>query len=156
MGLDLFSDDGKVEIFHGAYPAFSRWRAEIARLHGAKEYAWMYGPHKWDLTKTEDRAQSELHCKYYLKPDEHEAFHTEWKQIEGKQPALFALISHPDDSGSWTPEECKQVLTCLEPILEKLPKEDDWGHIGNWKATTQKFIDGLKYCVAHEQRAVFG
>ena len=37
MGLDITSDDGEVEIWHGAYITFTRYRIQVAEIFGVNE-----------------------------------------------------------------------------------------------------------------------
>ncbi len=163
MGLDVVSADGKVTIWHGAYTAFARWRAEVARHHGAKEYYAVYGGTLGrDIPQVLSRDDPASFLKFLehavkgLVGPESPQFQAEWKRIEAKQPALFVLLSHSDCDGQWSPSECKQVVECVEAVVDKLPLEKDTGHIGDWRVKTRTLLDGLRYCMASGQDAKFG
>ena len=119
--------------------AFTTYRIEIARIHGAQVYVDKMKEHAVD----------------YSQLDKDAVFVKEWKRLQTEQPDLFVFVSHSDMEGHWTIKECQQVLSVLKSAQSKLPKQPHWGHIGDWQATTTKFIKGLEYCVERHRRAVF-
>lgn len=160
MGLDIVSDDGKVDIWHGAYTAFMRFRAEIAGHHGAKQFAHHFAGWAMPQVITAETDKKELMNAIvklisFEKIWELPEMVAEQKHIRENQPALWTFMAHADDEGEWDPAECKEVISVIEAVLGKLPQKKDDGHIGDWKAKATAFIDGLKYCVKNDQSACF-
>ena len=152
MGLNIVSDDGKVDIWVGGFGAFMRFRAEIAGHHGAKEMAKHFSGAKY---RKGNEAMLDEPTLGFDAIWEDKAMIAEQKHIKEKQPKLWTFIAHYDDRGYWTASECKEVLFVVKKALPKLPKEKEEGHIGDWNTKATTFIKGLQYCVDHKFKAVF-
>jgi hypothetical protein len=133
MGLDCSHD-----CFHGAYSSFNRWRNEIARIAGYEfeEYDGIQAPVlDWD-----NLTQKNVEGEWDKTPDE----------------PLLVLFAHSDCDGVIHPEQAKALADRLDAVKHKLPKKKDWGHIGSWQETTQKFIDGLLLAAENGEDVEFG
>jgi hypothetical protein len=126
MGLDCSHD-----VWHGAYSAFTRWRHALAEAAG---YA------VWDVRYEDGIHRPTVMIDWgHITPD----------NLMGKWDAtpadpLLVLIAHSDCEGSIYAREAAALADRLEELLPWVASQpDDAGHIGNWAAKTQKFIDGL-------------
>lgn len=133
MGLDTSHG-----CWHGAYSAFTRWRNTIAEAAGyqlmdplpeekAQGYFTKYPMIEWSGV-VEENLQGEWHR---TPPD-----------------PLIVLIAHSDCDGVIHPAQAGPLADRLEELLPKLPEGDGGGHIGDWRAKTQQFVDGLRAAVA--------
>ena len=126
MGLDTSHD-----CWHGSYSAFSRWRQELADAAGYMSAKVIYDNGEQSIGKTIFVDWGHLQDSMF----------GDWKETP-KDP-LLVLIAHSDCEGKIKNAQCGPLAGRLKQLLPKLPKEDDCGHIGNWREKTQKFIDGL-------------
>ena len=141
MGLDTSHG-----CWHGAYPAFGRWREEIARAAGLPPLEFMEGFYDegsvfWDSCGRRDvsRLAEDLPIRWdCLRPS-----------------PLFTLLHHSDCEGEIAWEECAAIADALEELLPKLPTEEDGGHFGDWRETTQGFIDGLRLAAECQENVEF-
>lgn len=122
MGLDTTHD-----CWHGAYSAFSRWR-NIVTVAGSfvlvKEGYHEYADIDWSRL-TEANLQGE------------------WD--EPPEDPLVYIIAHSDCDGELPVESLTPLADRLEGLLDKLPNGGDIGHMrGGYKATTERFIAGLR------------
>lgn len=143
MGLAIVSEDKIVEAWKGSYGAFGCYRGALGALFGMQNYARWFGflESPPDFYKRKDYYQSlaDAECERLFKD----------------RPDLKCFFAHSDCEGKWTPAECEIVISFLKEVKCKLPMEDHPGHIGNWTKTTEKFIEGLQYCVTTSQNAIF-
>lgn len=129
MGLDVSHD-----CWSGAYSAFNRWRDKLCDAagyaftttgsnHRGKELAidwghvesdWMYGD--WPF----------IPCR-----------------IDGTPDPLLLLILHSDCEGKIRAEHTGALADRLTELLPDL-EGDGGGHVGSYRLTTQRFIDGLR------------
>lgn len=133
MGLDVSHD-----CWHGAYSAFGRWREEIAEICGIPlrlMNGFYAGPCEFD---DEVKAAPCLH-NWAKRTDEW--LPIEWASL--RPDAIHMLLNHSDCDGMIRWEDCRDIARRLEQILPNLPEDADPGHIGNWRDTTQRFVDGL-------------
>lgn len=125
MGLDTTHG-----CWHGAYSAFSRWRNTVAEAAG---YTLMDPlPHEGPVGKYPMIEWTGV---------EERNFKGEWDRTP--PDPLLVLIVHSDCDGVIHPEQAGPLARRLAEIFPNMPEGDGGGHIGNWRATTQAFIDGL-------------
>lgn len=136
MGLDTTHD-----CWHGAYSAFNRWRNKLAEVAGysfAKEKDdWGI---EWDIICVD---WGHLQDKLF----------GDWDETPGDP--LLVLIAHSDCGGKIKPKQAKALANRLRELLPLLPDGDGGGHIGDWKGTTQRFVDGLDLAVGQRQYVRF-
>lgn len=82
-----------------------------------------------------------------------EALPIKWECL--KRDPIHALLNHSDCDGYIPWRKCAKIADRLEQILPLLPDEDGGGHIGNWRAKTKEFIDGLRLASANKERVEF-
>ena len=140
MGLDTSHG-----CWHGAYSAFGRWREEIARAAGLPPLEFMEG--FWGASWNR--------CTNNLCPFERVSrdLPIRWDCL--RPSPLFTLLHHSDYEGEIAWEECAAIADALEELLPKLPTEEDGGHIGDWRETTQGFIDGLRLAAECQENVEF-
>lgn len=145
MGLDISHG-----CWHGAYSAFSRWRDKIAEAAG-----YLVRPVQW----TDDK-HSFVNGRAYILLD--------WGAVTpamnlGQWAAddpllvydpLTVLLVHADDEGVIFPTQAGPLADELEALLPKLDG-DGGGHVGNYRETTQKFIDGLRLAASKGETIEF-
>lgn len=129
MGLDTSHD-----AWTGAYGAFTRWRNAIAEAAG---YA------VWEV----------VHDRGYKAP----TIMLDWGHVTqdnlfgkwDKTPAdpLVVLFAHSDCEGEIFPEQATPLADKLEALLPELTG-DSGGHIGDIRAKTEQFIQGLRDAVS--------
>ena len=140
MGLDVSHD-----CWHGAYSAFLRWRHKLAEVAGYEIATIRY----------DDGWPSEMETIMldwgHLGTEEH--LMGKWDKTP--DDPLLVLLVHSDCDGYIYPEQMEPLARRLEELLPLLPKDDDRGHIGNWKNKTQQFIDGLQYAVMKDEVVEF-
>ena len=135
MGLDTTHD-----CFHGAYGAFMRWRRELARAAGYKI-----------LEPSLDQPDYDLPWDMF----EDKNYQGEWDTVPGDDPLLYLLV-HSDCDGVIHPGQAVHIARRLESLLPLLDESASAGHIKSMRATTQRFIDGLKAAVAAGEDVEFG
>lgn len=128
MGLDTTHD-----AWHGAYSAFSRWRDELVVAAG-------YRSDRSDIAEWNDSLTIEEVAG-------------KWKR-ELDEPLVY-LLWHSDCDGVIRPKQAVLIADRLTELLPRLPETDDPGHIGNWRAKTQRFIDGLRRASAEGKKVKF-
>lgn len=132
MGLDTSHG-----CWHGAYSAFTRWRNQIAVTAG---YGLM------PPTPEEIAAGAMLSARYPMiewSGIVEQNFAGEWDRTP--PDPLIVLFAHSDCDGVIHPQQAGPLADRLEELLPELAKLDDApGHVGNWVAKTQTFIDGLR------------
>lgn len=136
MGLDTSHG-----CWHGAYSAFSRWRNKLAEVAGY-EIAEIESEHglKMDTVLVDwGHLQENIYGEWAKTPDD----------------PLLVLIAHSDCEGKIYPAQAEPLAQRLEALLPLLPNEVGGGHIGNWRETTQEFIDGLRLAVSENQAVDF-
>jgi hypothetical protein len=69
-------------------------------------------------------------------------------QLKSKNSLLSPLVNHSDCDGQWSVKGCIRVLKLLQTAL---PNVED----GECKEATKQMIKGLKYCIKHNQIAIF-
>lgn len=139
MGLDT-----TYEAWHGAYSAFFRWRRKLAFVAG---YSYFHPVHSgldgecrngrfvdWDLLNTPLIAQG----NWLTKPDD----------------PLLILLAHSDCDGHIRYEDCIPLADRLEELMPYLHGSGG-EHIGNYRAKTQQFIDGLRAAADDGQGVLF-
>jgi hypothetical protein len=135
MGLDTTHD-----AWHGAYGAFTRFRNALARAAGY-EVDEQSRSVMIDWAHTEDK-------NYY----------GEWDTIPcntiGPDPLLL-LIIHSDCEGHLEPEHCVLLADRLTELLPALEGQDGGGHLGNVRATTERFINGCRAAAVAGERLEF-
>lgn len=145
MGLDTSHD-----CWHGAYSAFNRWRTKLAEVAGLPPLELMEGFFEdgtlyfgileapmWQEKK--DNLSARLPIKWEaLKPD-----------------PLHELLNHSDCEGEIPWESCAAIADSLERLIPLLPDEEGGGHIGNWRAKTQQFVNGLREAAAAKENVDF-
>lgn len=143
MGLDISHD-----TWHGAYSAFMRWREKIAEVAGLPPLELMEGFY-YEGADSMGNMFSLLDYRY---PKGDELDMSAVRRMRAKLPIkwdcltpspLHELLFHSDCEGYINWSKCKGIADELEKLLDKLPDEDAGGHIGNWRAKTQTFIEGL-------------
>ena len=125
MGLDTSHD-----AWHGAYSAFTRWRHTIAEAAG---YA------VWDVVDDDGTKVPTIMLDWgHVTKDN---LFGKW----GKTPAdpLVVLFAHSDCEGEIFPEQATPLADKLEGLLPELTG-DFGGHIGDIRAKTEQFIQGLR------------
>ena len=136
MGLDCSHD-----CWHGAYTAFNRWRMKIAELAGIPLplMEGYYGHHR-----VRDSDVPEL-CRPFLP--------ISWEVLQ--EDPIHILLDHSDCEGRITWSDCGRLADRLEEFVLGMPEEDDGGHIGNWRETTEQFIRGLRLAHSRQEDVEF-
>lgn len=142
MGLDTSHD-----CWHGAYSAFHHWRKELCRAAGLPPLDLMEGFFS-DGSDADGSPFSLLkHCCHdemivrAFERDIIPGLPISWNCLQPNP--LHELLCHSDCDGEIPASSCAGIADSLERLLPKLPAGDGPGHIGNWRAKTQQFIDGL-------------
>lgn len=152
MGLDVSHD-----CWHGAYSAFMRWRVKLAEVAGFPPLGLMAGffsmeeagamalvrsavKERWGDEKYLDRVIEGLPIK--------------WDYFQ-KDP-LTVLLYHSDCDGTLEVKDLIPLADRLQELIPLLPDEPGSGHIQNWKAKTQQFIDGLRDAASKGEIVRFG
>ena len=143
MGLDTSHG-----CWHGAYSAFKRWRDTVAEAAGYAVWPVIY-----DNAKLKDGSGFGT-----------ETIMLDWGHITEANLAgvwerppsdpLIVLFAHSDCDGQIFPEHAGPLADRLQEMLPEL-EGDFGGHIGDIKAKTQKFIDGLRLAVAANEPVDF-
>jgi hypothetical protein len=118
--------------WHGAYSAFSRWRAALAKAAGYPDGldAPSAAPYWTDAMDAMAAAQpGSLHGEWSAPPED----------------ALLVILLHSDCGGAIPAELCGPLADRLEALLPALDKMGDGGgHIGGFGDKTRTFIAGLR------------
>lgn len=161
MGLDTSHD-----CWHGAYSAFHRWRCKLAEVAGLPPLEFMEGfwadpggTRPSGVALTLRVAASDLK-RAYPESDiaesllrRFEGFPIRWACL--KPDPLYVLLYHSDCDGSISAADCGPIADRLAQLLPLLPSDPDHGHIGDWRAKTQAFIDGLRAAAAAGEDVMF-
>ncbi len=140
MGLDCSHN-----AWHGAYSAFMRWREKLAEVAGLPPLEFMEG--FYTNTATSPLYFGQLTPFWQEKLERIQAaFPIKWECL--KHDPLHELLYHSDCDGEIASENCGPIADSLERLLPMLPDGEGGGHIGNWRAKTQQFIDGLRAAAA--------
>jgi hypothetical protein len=139
MGLDTSHD-----CWHGAYSAFTRWRNKLAEVAGYQVADVRYDSGHFP-TVLIDWGHIAAENPGYLAGD--------WEKAP--TDPLIVLIAHSDCDGHIHPEHAAPLADRLEGLLPLLPDGEGGGHIGDWRAKTQAFIDGLRRAAAANEPVVF-
>lgn len=152
MGLDTTHG-----CWHGAYPAFMRWREKLAEVAGYPPLRLMAGffdeEEWWFMTKRPDvdrpkmYSVSEPNCGFSFAIESAvRSLPIPWTHFE--RDPLEVLLNHSDCDGEIPHDRCELLAARLQELLPLLPDDDGGGHIGNWREKTQTFIDGLRRAAA--------
>ncbi len=137
MGLNCTHD-----CWDGAYSAFTRWRNQIAHAAG---YA------VWKVTYDDGMVTPTIMLDWgHITNDN---LYGKWKATPSDP--LVVLFAHSDCEGVIQPAQAGPLADRLTEILPLLPDEETFGHIGNWRVKTQKFIDGLRAAAAANEDVGF-
>ena len=143
MALTVWHGDD--EVWSGGYPAFSRWRDQLAKLAG---YAI------WRVTFPNGDSDDLVMLDWGHIPKG--APFGRWPAGTFPQDPLVALMVHSDAEGHIKPGHAELLADRLEDLLPKLRGlPDDGGHIGNWHDTTSKFVAGLRASAANDEPLEF-
>lgn len=155
MGLHVYVKNADVQLWYGGYGSFNKWRCKLAELYGIPNLNYMEGFYD----------ESQLYFLNYVydgdPPDYMQIaidrlkglFPLKWDSL--KPNHIHKLLYHSDCDGIFRWSSCRRVADALEKLVPLLPDEDDCTHIGNWKETTQKFIDGLRYAYNNKKDVIF-
>lgn len=124
MGLDCSHN-----AWHGSYRAFMRWRMKLAAVAGLPPLELMEGFYGLGISSSTD-----------------DGLPIRWESL--KPSALHELLAHSDCDGEIPPDRCGPIADAMEAMIPLLPDENAGGHIGNWRAKTQQFVDGLRAAAA--------
>jgi hypothetical protein len=146
MGLDCSHG-----CWHGAYSAFMRWREKLAEVAGLPPLLLMEG----FFRKGEYTDPIKEYAKMF--PNLGESFYNtlpiSWECL--KPDILYELLYHSDCDGELNWEICEDLANRLTELLPLLPVGEGGGHIGNWRDTTSKFIDGLRLAYSKKENVGF-
>ena len=151
MGLDCSHD-----AWHGAYSAFMRWRQTLAEVAGLPPLELMEG-----FYSPLQRGGTSVPTLYYGLTTLEPAFGPDSRpylaNIDDRLPIrwdclkpspLHELLFHSDCDGEIAADRCGPIADALESLIPLLPEGEADGHIGNWLAKTQQFVDGLRAAAA--------
>jgi hypothetical protein len=160
MGLDVSHN-----CWHGAYSAFSRWRQHLAKLAGVPLglmegfYQEPYRPAmEWAAPRDGGPICNDMHgpiLHNWLTLDVLPYVPIKWESL--KPDVLHVLLNHSDCDGDIPVKYLKPLADRLEE-LNALPGADVdlFGHVGDFRMKTQKFIDGLRLAASKRQKVTFG
>jgi hypothetical protein len=150
MGLDTSHN-----CWHGAYSAFMRWRQEVARAAGLPPLQLMEGFYAadsafhdpfWAIKGLSDNER-------YLAENLKRSLPIKWDCL--KPSALYKLLYHSDCCGHLEWKDCDAIADELETVAARMPEGEGGGRIGNWRKTTQQFIDGLREAARNHENVEF-
>ena len=142
MGLHAYIEETGTEAWYGSYSAFNRWRDTVAKSAG---YAFTETKDSFGLTRDTVLIDWGHITEANLYGD--------WETLPSDP--LLVLIAHSDCEGEIQPEHTGPLADRLESVLPDLPSELDRGHIGDWGATTRKFIGALREASKTGQKVEF-
>lgn len=129
MGLDTTHG-----CWSGAYSAFARWCNELATVAGYEmgspdEHGIAAPKIGWDRITLDNLAGhwDDIPCR-----------------LDGTPDPLLILIAHYDCEGWILSRFCDPLADRLAELVPLLPIDPDHGHIGHWRAKTERFICGLR------------
>lgn len=171
MGLEIESEDGSVVLFSGTYPAFMRFRKIIYMAVKAVS-AEDFKEHIRRESLGDADAIFELRKK--LPPlasidtfFKHSDCDGEWST--GECRLVRQLLEYVEDKLFMGKETAPEVAKTSEPNGREGPLKEAYERMDQIIARLQacgpvqpteaqlleRFLRGLKYCIKHEQRAVF-
>lgn len=169
MGLDVYIDyddendeEERIEVWHGAYSAFMRFRVYIARMAGiCLDAMWGYNEYKnfgnsgpimcpFRLYHTEPHGWS-MKYDHLVLDDSYEPIQFPPKEEE----PLVVLLDHSDCGGTIEWEDCKRLGDRLTQLYNRMKDDDLGGHIGNVKEKTKVFIDGCYKAFELKKNLIF-
>lgn len=142
MGLDTTHG-----CWHGGYISFMCWREAVAKAAGFPPLPLMAG-----FFRSADFFMGSMGLRGES-ARLGEMLPIRWDYYE-KDP-LVVLLTHSDCDGEIEAKDCGPIAERLAEILPKMPKGDGGGHIGDWRAKTQAFIDGLRLAAAANEPVGF-
>ena len=128
--------------FDGAYSAFTRWRHAVAKAAG---YAI------WKVTFDDGISQPTVMLDWGHIEDAN--LMGEWDKPQS-DPLVY-LIAHSDCDGVIHTAQAAPLAARLREILPLMPEGDGGGHVGNWRAKTLLFIEGLELAVSRGEDVGF-
>jgi hypothetical protein len=154
MGLDTSHG-----CWHGAYSAFHRWRCKLAEVAGfpplqlmdgffdPQEF-WCSPPGVGRLLRPTDPPERDgpLHVWSHAMEQAFARLPITWDRFE--HDPLSKLLHHSDCNGIIEAADCGPIADRLADLLPLLPPGEGGGHIGDWRAKTQAFINGLRKAAA--------
>jgi hypothetical protein len=153
MGLDTSHD-----CWHGAYSAFMRWRQAVAMAAGLPPLDLMEGFYG-SLYRDDGASLPTLYHGFKHTDDRYleridSGLPISWDCL--KPSPLHELLSHSDCDGEIPWESCGPIADALEALLPEMEGMGDLGgHIGDAKAKTQTFIDGLRAAYTARENVEF-
>jgi hypothetical protein len=141
-----------------------RWRGKLAEVAGypplmlmesyfdPKEWWFMYGGTMDYLQNAQRGPSAPLGWSYTIKTI-FDALPIPWDHFQNDP--LTKLLHHSDCGGDIAWEDCGPLADRLTELLPRLPEEEDGGHIGNWRAKTQTFINGLRRASQDQENVEF-
>jgi len=147
MGLDVSHD-----CWHGAYSSFMRWRQKIAEVAGLPPLDLMEGfwgeEHPGVGIFLIDRVIKKEEMPAWMR-----SLPIKWECL--KPDPIHKLLNHSDCDGEIAVEDCGPISDSLERLIPLLPEENDFGHIGNWRDKTRKFVEGLRLAASKGENVEF-
>ncbi|MGH9252640.1 MAG: hypothetical protein ACRD0W_24455 [Acidimicrobiales bacterium] len=143
MGLDTTHD-----AWGGGYIAFTRWRNKLAEVAGY----YVEPQHIRSFSDgSPDESVSANVCLDWGHVTEAQIM-GKWTampcNILGEPDPLLILLAHSDCDGMIEAQYCAPLADRIEQLIPRLPTESAAGHIGDWRAKTQRFVDGLRQAAA--------
>lgn len=83
----------------------------------------------------------------------------ESKDILKRHPEIAVFTEHSDSDGTWSPEECQQVLDVICKVQDKFPYSFTNGYqvvAGFWQEKIAILKEGLNHCIQNKCEAIFG
>lgn len=150
MGLDTTHD-----CWHGGYGAFQRWRQKLAEVVGIplQFMQGFYPDPVWGLDSIAEALTGTATVYAHNLHEYHALLPIRWDIL--KPDILHVLLHHSDCDGEIAAKDCAPMADRLTELLPLLPDEDVGGHIGNWRAKTQAFIDGLRMAASRGEAVEF-
>jgi hypothetical protein len=150
MGLDTSHD-----CWHGSYGVFNAWREQLCLSAGLPPLSLMEGFYSADdisspffiLKHAPEMIREPIERKVLA------FLPIKWDAL--KPNALYKLLYHSDRDGEIEAVDCVPIADALTELLPKLPEGEHPGHIGNWRAKTQQFIDGLRAAAFKNENVEF-
>lgn len=150
MGLDVSHD-----AWSGAYGAFSRWRDALAGAAGY-ELAWiatgeLFEEGRPPIGKWVPTRQIVLIDWGHIVRKNYDG---EWDDMP--HDPLILLIAHSDCDGHIYNEHLEPLIARLTELLPAIEGQNGGGHLGDIRATTERFIAGCRAALAAGESLEFG
>jgi hypothetical protein len=132
-----------------------RWREEVAKASGLPPLRLMQGFYEPDSRSNIFRTCwefGEVGEKHFAVKLLDESLPIKWDCL--KPSALHELLYHSDCGGEIEWDRCEPIADELEKLLPKL-EGDFGGHIGDIKAKTETFINGLRSAHNNKENVEF-